>query len=278
MIESQVHQAARQWLEAGRLMGVPFTVLGPEAPKVDPAVAPVAAPAPAPAPAASRGPQPPVTAAAGPPDAGPGPRSDLPADPAAALADLAARYERQVAATLPERAFTHAVFGEGDPRASLMVVGDAPGAEEDRSGRPFVGPAGRKLEQMLAAIGLDRSAVYIATVVKIRPPQDRTPLQDEIDRCGPWMAAQIRVVRPRMILSLGATATRWLLGTEVAISRLRGVWGEWADVAAGEEALRIPVLPTFHPAYLLSNYTREVREQMWQDLQSVAGRLGASSP
>ncbi len=270
MSESQVHHAARQWLEAGRLMGVPFAVLGLEAPRA--ALAPVRTPAPALGPAAN--------AAVAPPAAVPGPpadpAADLPADPAAALAELAARYEQQVLATRPDRAVGRLVFGEGDPRASLMVVGEAPGAEEDASGRPFVGPAGRKLEQMLAAIGLERSVVYMANVLKVRPPEDRPARREEIDRCGPWLAAQIRVVRPRVILALGAPAACWLLGADADITRLRGVWGEWTDAEVGEPPLRIPVLPTFHPEHLLRNYTREVREQMWHDLQSVAGRLGAA--
>lgn len=271
MSESQVRRAARQWLEAGRLMGVPFAVLGGEA-SATPAVSPAAEAA---APNADAATAPPADSTPAP---GLDPRSDPPADPAAALADLAARYEQQVAAGITEHRFTRVVFGEGDPRAALMVVGEAPGPEDDRSGRPFAGPDGRKLDQMLGAIGLERSAVYIATVVKIRPPEDRAPLPREFERCGPWLAAQIRLVRPRVILALGAPAARWLLGTDQDITRLRGVWGQWSDDAAGGSLLRIPVLPTFHPAYLLSHYTREVREQMWHDLQAVAGRLGTATP
>lgn len=279
--------AARQWLETGRLLGVPFAPVALRA-------VPAAAPAPSPAPATSSPPAAPrdvpVAPAATPQPRTPPPAvappaspavftADLPADPGEALATLAARYEQLVVPRVTDHAFTKAVFGEGDPRASLVIVGEAPGAEEDRSGRPFVGPAGRKLDQMLGAIGLERSAVYIANVVKIRPPGNRTPLAHEVDRCGPWLAAQLRIIRPRAILALGGPASKWLLDSDAGITRLRGVWSSWVDEGGGSGGgrLEIPVLPSFHPAYLLRHYTRETREQMWHDLQAVKARLEASA-
>jgi DNA polymerase len=290
MSGTEMHPAARQWIETGRLLGVPFAPVAIGAPAPDavppttpespagsgraevpaptppaPGSAPGSAPAPAPAPAsAPAAPSPPGTSLL----------EGLPADPAAALAALADRYEREVVPRVTEYRFTRVVFGEGDPRARLMVIGEGPGAEEDRSGRPFVGPAGQKLEQMLGAMKLAREDVYIANVVKIRPPGNRTPLVPEIERCGPYLAAQIRVIRPAVILALGGPATKWLLGTEDGITRRRGVWASWVDDSvAGGPPFEVPVLPTYHPAYLLRNYTRETREQMWHDLQAVMARL-----
>lgn len=279
MHETDADPAARaaraaQWLETGRLMGVPFAVQGGEsalpaaAPHV-PAARPDAKPAPGPAPA-------PSPASAAPPAVStPSPASpaspEPPADRAAALAALADRYRTTVAEPFTDHPFTNVVFGEGDPAAALMIVGEAPGADEDRLGRPFVGRAGEKLDDMIRAMKLARESVYIANVLKIRPPGNRTPLAPEVARCGPFLREQIRIIRPRAILALGGPATKWLLQTETGITRLRGVWAEYRDPEL--EGLTVPVLPTFHPAYLLRTYTRDVREKMWHDLQQVMGRL-----
>jgi DNA polymerase len=161
------------------------------------------------------------------------------------------------------------VFGEGNPDARLMFVGEAPGAEEDRTGRPFVGRAGQKLDAMIDAMGLQRSDVYIANVLKSRPPGNRTPLRPEIDGCSPFLVEQIRIIRPDVIVTLGGPATKLMLGTELGITRLRG---QWASFDAN--GLTVDVMPTFHPAYLLRNYTRETRERVWSDLQRVMERLG----
>ena len=160
------------------------------------------------------------------------------------------------------------VFGEGDPDADLMFIGEAPGEEEDRTGRPFVGRAGRKLDEMITAMGLSREQVYIANVLKSRPPNNRTPLQSEVDGCSPFLREQIRVIEPRVIVTVGGPATKLMLDTNVGITRMRGQWAEYID---GERS--IPVMPTFHPAYLLRNYTRETREKVWSDLQAVMTRL-----
>lgn len=165
------------------------------------------------------------------------------------------------------------VFGEGDSDAELMFVGEAPGVEEDRTGRPFVGRAGQKLDEMIKAMGFAREEVYIANVLKSRPPDNRTPLQHEVEACGPYLAAQVRIVQPALIVALGGPAAKLLLRTETGITRLRGLWGEYDD---GEE--RRPVMPTFHPAYLLRNPTREVRGQVWDDLKAVLERLGRPVP
>lgn len=197
----------------------------------------------------------------------------LPDDPARAraqeLLDQAlARYK----ADEPHRhfvtAFTNIVFGEGDPRARLMFVGEAPGADEDRTGRPFVGRAGQLLERMITAMGLSRQSVYIANVLKTRPPNNATPTLDECARCLPYLMMQIAAVRPEAIVTLGLTATRALLATDLTMSRLRGQWQALA-VPDTDPALRVQVMPTFHPAFLLRQYTAENRAKVWSDLQAV---------
>ena len=157
----------------------------------------------------------------------------------------------------------HAVPGEGAVPAPLMLVGEGPGQQEDEEGRPFVGRAGQLLDRMLLAIHLDRTEVYIANVVKCRPPGNRTPTPDEGDACLPFLARQIALVNPDVILTLGATATRALLGADVKITKCRGEWQRWGDRW---------VMPTYHPAFLL----RDPRQKavVWQDLQQVAVRLG----
>jgi DNA polymerase len=163
---------------------------------------------------------------------------------------------------------TQIVFGVGNPRAGLMFVGEGPGAEEDARGEPFVGKAGQKLDQMIEAIGLRRDEVYIANVVKCRPPDNRTPLPDEVATCSPFLFRQIMAIRPRVIVALGSPAARTLLGSTVGITKLRGIWHEFHG---------IPVMPTFHPAYLLRAYTKENRAKVWDDLQRARERLGATS-
>lgn len=197
------------------------------------------------------------------------------ANPAEALDRLRERHEAECPHCTTATGHTRTVFGEGKSDARLMVVGEAPGETEDRLGRPFVGPAGEKLDEMLKAIGIARSEVYFANVLKSRPPENRTPLDHEIAACGPYLEEQIRLVRPEVILALGSPATKFLLRTDGGITRLRGTWGEFrvATNVPGE-TLAVPVLPTFHPAYLLRNYTPEVRRAVWNDLQQLAGRLG----
>ena len=164
------------------------------------------------------------------------------------------------------------VFGEGAIDARLMFIGEAPGAEEDRTGRPFVGRSGQKLDQMIQAMGFARDDVYIANVLKSRPPSNRTPLEHEIDACSPFLAEQIRIIDPTAIVTLGGPASKLLLGTELGITRLRGIWGSFQ--VGGQT---YPVMPTFHPAYLLRNYTAEARGQVWNDLQAVMARLDDSA-
>ena len=203
-----------------------------------------------------------------------GPFATPPVDRAgreAALVALRERHDRECPHCTTATAHTRTVFGEGDPEARVMFVGEAPGETEDQLGRPFVGRAGEKLDEMITAMGLRRDQVYIANVLKSRPPDNRTPLQHEVDACGPYLLEQIRILRPQVIVTLGGPATKLLLGTEVGITRLRGVWQTWK---APEGGLEIPLMPTYHPAYLLRNYTPKTRGEVWSDLKAVMGALG----
>ena len=166
---------------------------------------------------------------------------------------------------------TQPVFGEGNSDAELMFVGEAPGADEDRLGRPFVGAAGQKLDGIIKAMGFRREQIYIANVLKARPPGNRNPLPDEVADHGLFLKAQIRVVRPKIIVALGKPAAHFLLSTSDSMSRLRGVWG---SVQIGTN--RIAVMPTYHPAYVLRRYTIEVRQQVWSDMQQVMAKLQES--
>ncbi len=167
---------------------------------------------------------------------------------------------------------TQTVFGEGDANASLMIVGEGPGVDEDRSGRPFVGRAGELLTKQIGAMGLSREQVYIANVVKCRPPNNRTPTPAEAATCGDYLRRQIQIIQPKVILSVGGPAAKLLLGTDLGITRLRGTWHTYDDVPPGNDP--IPVMPTFHPAYLLRAYTKDNRAKVWSDLQQVMQRLG----
>lgn len=155
---------------------------------------------------------------------------------------------------------TNIVFGVGDPAADLMFVGEGPGQEEDHRGEPFVGRAGRLLDRMIAAIGLRRDQVYIANIVKCRPPENRNPQGDEIDACLGFLTAQIQAVQPRALVALGKVAASVLLGENIAITRCRGQVRDYHG---------IPLMPTFHPAYLLRQYTRENRQAVFDDLLAV---------
>ncbi|MDL2329473.1 uracil-DNA glycosylase [Desulfosarcina sp. OttesenSCG-928-A07] len=160
------------------------------------------------------------------------------------------------------------VFGEGDPLARLVFVGEGPGFEEDQTGRPFVGKAGQLLTQIIGAMKLSREKVYIANVVKCRPPENRAPAVDEIRCCLPFLHRQLMAIRPRMICTLGNVAAGALLNTQTPVSRLRGIFQEWNG---------IPVMPTFHPAFLLRN--PEKKRDVWKDMQEIMKKLesGAES-
>ena len=157
---------------------------------------------------------------------------------------------------------TNIVFGVGNPDARLMFVGEAPGRDEDLQAEPFVGRAGQLLNRMIAAMGLARSDVYIANIVKCRPNQNRDPEPDEVEACEPFLLRQIGAIQPEVIVALGRYACQTLLRKTTPISRLRGKWDTYGD---------IPLMPTFHPAYLLRNPAG--KKPVWQDLQQVMKRL-----
>jgi len=161
----------------------------------------------------------------------------------------------------------HLVFGVGNPKAELVFVGEGPGEEEDRQGEPFVGRAGQLLTRMIEAMGHARADVYIANVVKCRPPGNRNPEPDEIEACEPFLRAQLAVLRPRVIVALGKFAAQTLLRSTTPISRLRGRWHEYGGVK---------LMPTFHPAYLLRS--PEEKKKAWEDLQLVMKELGKAPP
>ena len=234
---------ARQHLETTRLLGVDFVPIGGAAP---------AQPAPVPAPAAIA-------------EAKPLARPSAAGSKAARLAELRERYEREAEVPKQIKGWNTTVFGDGDPEARLMFIGEAPGADEDVQGIPFVGRAGQKLNEMITAMGLSRDRVYIAKVLKVRPPDNRTPTPEEAQLDGPYLVEQIRIIAPEVIVSLGKPAAHFLLNSTDSMSNLRGRWHDFEGV---------PVMPTFHPAYLLRAYTPENRQKVWSDLQQAMRRLG----
>ena len=171
---------------------------------------------------------------------------------------------------------TNTVFGEGNPDARIVFVGEGPGEDEDRSGRPFVGRAGQLLTSMIKAMGLTRQDVYICNMVKCRPPLNRTPAPDEIRDCWDYLVRQLDVIRPRVVVTLGNPATQNLLHTTEGITSLRGQWQNLPAIAQAVEGT--PVMPTFHPSYVLRQYTPDTRGKVWSDLQQVMDFLGLKAP
>jgi DNA polymerase len=162
------------------------------------------------------------------------------------------------------------VFGEGNPDAEIIFVGEAPGGEEDLQGRPFVGEAGQLLNRIISAMGFKREDVYIGNIIKCRPPQNRTPLRDEIEACKDYIFQQIEIIKPKIIVTLGSTPLITLLGRNVPIGKYRGKWFEWKS---------IPVMPTFHPAYLVRNpQSKELKKLVWEDMKECLRKLGKEIP
>jgi DNA polymerase len=167
---------------------------------------------------------------------------------------------------------TQTVFGSGSPAARVVFVGEAPGAEEDRQGVPFVGRAGQLLTRMIDAMGLDRERVFICNVRKCRPPDNRTPAADEVAACSPYLLEQISIIEPEVIVALGSPAVKTLLCTTESISRLRGKFHDFYPSGTPMVGPVIPLMPTFHPAYLLRSPGE--KGKAWSDLQMVMKRLG----
>jgi uracil-DNA glycosylase len=160
------------------------------------------------------------------------------------------------------------VFGEGPCPARLVFVGEGPGADEDRTGRPFVGKAGQLLDKIIGAMGFKREEVYIANVVKCRPPENRTPLPDETAACWPFLEEQLTLLEPKAIVALGSPAAKTLLKTSSGIMSLRGRWQLYRGIR---------VMPTYHPAFVLRQYTSEIRGHVWSDMQQVMQFLKEST-
>jgi DNA polymerase len=269
----------RAALEADRALGR-WTTAEPALPEASPEAAPSAPSRPA-RPSAA----PPAVAAppASPPPKARAPAAPRPTEPPAASAwtalasaartqaDSGAETTHQVREALGActrcglaRTRTHLVFGVGDPQADLLILGEAPGFHEDQRGEPFVGEAGQMLDRMLLGVlGLERSEVYICNVVKCRPPDNRDPAPEEIAACSPFLRRQILAVRPKVILIVGRVAMEALLGL-TGIKRHRGQWQSWEG---------IPVLPTFHPAYLLRQ--ADDKRLAFEDLKALSRRYDA---
>jgi DNA polymerase len=223
------------------------------------------------------------------------PALDMPAAPSGKIADLPALTRTQKQSALVKlladveancQSFineisTRVVFGEGDPDAEILFIGEGPGIEEDKTGRPFVGRSGQLLDKMIGAMGFKREAgiegtggIFIANIVKLRcadPDEatgrlkDRPPTPEEAARGLPILHRQIEIIRPRAIVTLGAPAIKWLTGATEGVMKIRGTWFEHRG---------IPVMPTYHPAFVLRAYTEENRRKVWSDLQAVMTKIG----
>jgi uracil-DNA glycosylase family 4 len=159
---------------------------------------------------------------------------------------------------------TNVVFGEGNPRARLMFIGEGPGRDEDRLGRPFVGAAGLLLDKMMASIGLNRNTVYIANIIKCRPPGNRDPEPDEASACIGYLRTQVAIIRPKILVCLGRIAAQHIIGPDIRISRDRGVW---------HEVKGFWIMPTYHPAALLRN--EALKKDAWRDLLAIRAKYDA---
>ena len=170
---------------------------------------------------------------------------------------------------------TNAVPGEGSPNARIFFVGEGPGADEDATGRPFVGRAGKFLDKIIAAMRLKRSEVYIGNIIKCRPPGNRDPRPDEIINCLPYLQRQIELINPEVIVAMGAPAAKTLLNSTKSIGQLRGQFHEYYT---GIGRPPIKLMATYHPAYLLRNYSKENRQKVWEDMKKVLSELGLPIP
>jgi DNA polymerase len=190
--------------------------------------------------------------------------------------DIGPNCQRCKLATLGRKQI---VFGTGDPHAELMFIGEGPGADEDSQGLPFVGRAGQLLNNMISAMGLKREQVYIANIVKCRPPGNRTPERDECDTCSPFLMRQIQVIRPKVIVALGATAAKNLLGVNDSMASLRGRFYDFSPPRTSTdtgEHLECKLAVTYHPAFLLRDPRQ--KKETWKDLQMVMRYLGLTPP
>ena len=196
------------------------------------------------------------------------------ADAAQELAAIAAEVARCRKCQLGSSR-TNSVPGEGSPCAKIMFVGEAPGADEDAQGRPFVGRAGQLLDKIIAACGLRREEVFIGNILKCRPPENRDPRPEEIINCLPYLQMQIEAINPEIIVALGGHAAKTLLNTPKPIGQLRGQFQEYYG---GIGRPPVKLMATFHPAYLLRSYTEQNRRYVWEDMKKVLTELGLPVP
>ena len=198
------------------------------------------------------------------------------------LAALELQHSQQCPHCASSTSPTRIVFGEGDPCAELMFVGEVPSSDDDTAGKPFAGAAGDKLNEMIKAMGLRRDEVYLAHIlksaVKCAPNETRAPTFAELSACGPYLLAQCSIIRPKVIVSLGGPATKLMLATDLGISVLRGAFTSITLGSASGAPFNAQVMPTYHPAYLLRNYTMETRREMWSDLKQALAAIGRSLP
>ncbi|HVZ93279.1 MAG TPA: uracil-DNA glycosylase family protein [Phycisphaerales bacterium] len=267
MARTENDRAARQLVETSKLFGVDFVPVKMNRARASAAASEEGASAAVEQPVAEAAPSRPPTVA---------PRSQgrlSREEKIARLAELRKRHDAECPHCTRSTTHKNIAFSDGDPAAELMFIGEAPGEEEDKQGIPFVGRAGQLLNDMIKAMGLSRDenavtkGVYIANVLKCRPPNNATPTPDEASKCGPYLQEQVAIVQPRVIVTLGNPATHYILNTTKGITSLRGTWQSY-NGAGG-----IPVMPTYHPAFLLRQYTPENRKKVWSDLQQVMERL-----
>ena len=196
--------------------------------------------------------------------------TEQPIDSAKELENIAAEVRACCKCGLGESR-TNAVPGQGNPNAKIVFVGEAPGADEDARGLAFVGRAGQLLTKIIEAMGIKREDVFICNILKCRPPGNRDPKPDEIISCLGCLQRQLELIAPVVIVALGAHAARTLLNTKSAIGQLRG---RFHDYYTSEDAEPIKLMPTYHPAYLLRNYSQDNRKRVWEDMQKVMDELG----
>jgi DNA polymerase len=197
-----------------------------------------------------------------------------PTEPTGDLKDIAVEALKCTSCE-PGQSRDRVVPGEGNPNTRLVFVGEAPGADEDAKGRPFVGRSGKLLEKIINAMGFMRQDIYICNILKCRPPKNRAPKREEIEMCLPFLQQQLEIIQPEIIVALGASAAHTLLKTKKPIGELRG---RFHDYYTSEGAEPIKLMPTYHPAYLLRNYNVDNRRRVWQDMQKVVAELGIEIP
>ena len=201
------------------------------------------------------------------------------ADPVAALRIIREDLGDCTRCRLHKQGRKQIVFGVGNPNADLMFIGEAPGADEDQQGEPFVGRAGQLLTNMIKAMGLEREQVYIANIIKCRPPNNRTPERDECETCSPFLMRQVATIKPKVIVALGAVAAKTLLAINDSMSNLRGRWYEFKATGVRSNdpnwsGAKLAV--TYHPAFLLRDPRQ--KKEAWKDLQMVMKELGLKAP